>query len=43
MHQIWDFKVSQFNGVIDIYLRPTLVTMVTKNVGISYNLAALVQ
>ena len=24
------FKVREFNGVIDIYLRPTLIAMVTK-------------
>jgi len=31
--------VSQFNDVFEIYRRLTLVAMVTKNVGISYNLA----
>ena len=30
LHQTVVFEVRQFSGVIDIYIRPTLVAMVTK-------------
>jgi len=30
-HQTWEFfEIEQFNGVIEIYPRPTLVATVTK-------------
>jgi len=30
LHQTGVFEVSQFTGVIEIYIRPTLVAMATK-------------